>query len=266
MATGTGTGTGTAGAKRSAVAAILYALRQRPDATAAELAEFAGIGRSTADRVLASLEAEGRALRQRDTTHPGQAHRAAARWVLTIDGARTGTADQEQAETQAVQADADSADAVPAEQPPAPSSTPEPDVAVLAAGDADHGVQDAGQAPGAKTATAEAEPEAEPEAPPAGQAKGADADASGPRLRPGALRDLVHAWLAERPGEEFTPTRIGKELGRSAGAVGNALVTLTEQGKTIQTSAKPRRYTLAPPNADTPAVETQAATAPATTS
>jgi hypothetical protein len=59
------------------------------------------------------------------------------------------------------------------------------------------------------------------------------------------LRALVHGWLAERPGQEFTPARIGKELGRSAGAVGNALATMTDQGEVIQTSSKPRRYALA---------------------
>jgi hypothetical protein len=68
---------------------------------------------------------------------------------------------------------------------------------------------------------------------------------SGQRLRPGALRSLVHGWLAERPGQEFTPTRIGKKLGRSTGAVGNALATMTDQGEVVQTSRKPRRYALA---------------------
>jgi hypothetical protein len=71
------------------------------------------------------------------------------------------------------------------------------------------------------------------------------AGGSGTRLRPGALRSLVHAWLAERPGQEFSPTRIGKELGRSAGAVGNALATMTDQGEVVQTSRKPRRYAIA---------------------
>jgi hypothetical protein len=75
---------------------------------------------------------------------------------------------------------------------------------------------------------------------PAGEATG-----GGPRLRPGALRALVHDWLAERPGQKFTPTRIGKELGRSAGAVGNALATMTDHGEVVQTSRKPRRYALA---------------------
>jgi nitric oxide reductase NorQ protein len=86
-------------------------------------------------------------------------------------------------------------------------------------------------APGGTEATVKGSPEA---APPSAQ-----------RLRPGALRALIHAWLAERPGQDFTPTRISKELGRSAGAVGNALATMSDQGEVIQTSRKPRRYAIA---------------------
>jgi hypothetical protein len=55
--------------------------------------------------------------------------------------------------------------------------------------------------------------------------------AAGDRLRPGELRSLIHTFLAERPGQELTPTKIGKELGRSAGAVGNALATMTDAGQ-----------------------------------
>jgi hypothetical protein len=74
-----------------------------------------------------------------------------------------------------------------------------------------------------------------------GSAQSAD-QAAGPRRRPGELRALVHAYLAERPGQELTATKIGKELGRSAGAVGNALATMTDAGEVVQTSAKPRNY------------------------
>ena len=96
------------------------------------------------------------------------------------------------------------------------------------------------EASGGETATASTTPaETDPDQP-AGQATGGRL-----RLRTGALRSLVHDWLAARPGQEFTPTRIGKELGRSAGAVGNALATMTDQGEVVQTSHKPRRYTIA---------------------
>jgi hypothetical protein len=66
------------------------------------------------------------------------------------------------------------------------------------------------------------------------------------RLRPGALRELVLACLAERPGQALSPTAIAKTLDRSAGAVANALRVLAGQGAVAVTQAKPRRYTIAP--------------------
>jgi len=47
-----------------AAEALLGALADRPRATATELAEAAGIGRSTAGKLLATLAAQGRVLRQ----------------------------------------------------------------------------------------------------------------------------------------------------------------------------------------------------------
>jgi DNA-binding MarR family transcriptional regulator len=70
------------------------------------------------------------------------------------------------------------------------------------------------------------------------------------RLRPGALRDLVLACLAERPGQTLSPTAIATILGRSAGAVDNALQILAGQGAVTQTQAKPRRYTIANPTSN----------------
>ena len=67
------------------------------------------------------------------------------------------------------------------------------------------------------------------------------------RLRRGELGDLVLAYLRDRPGREQSPTAIAAGLGRSAGAVGNALDRLTAAGTLAQTSAKPRRYTYRPP-------------------
>jgi hypothetical protein len=50
-------------------------------------------------------------------------------------------------------------------------------------------------------------------------------------------------YRPDRPGEEHSPSAIGRALGRSSGAVGNALVRLTIDGTVTETSAKPRRYT-----------------------
>jgi hypothetical protein len=122
-----------------AAQALLGALTDRPAATATELAEAAGIGRSTAAKLLATLAAQGHVLRQPGGHQDGR--RAADRWTLPI---------------------------------PVPT-----------------------QDPGA-SATATPPPPAE--GPPTGSG----------RLRPGALRDLVLACLAERPGQALSPTAIAR--------------------------------------------------------
>jgi DprA winged helix domain len=64
----------------------------------------------------------------------------------------------------------------------------------------------------------------------------------GQAARPGQLRDLVAGHLAAYPGAEFTPHAIGRVLGRSSGAVANALDRLTALGQAQLTSDHPRRY------------------------
>ena len=64
----------------------------------------------------------------------------------------------------------------------------------------------------------------------------------GSASRPGQLRDLVQAHLAAHPAIEFTPHAIGRVLGRSSGAVANALDRLTALGQAQLTSERPRRY------------------------
>jgi predicted transcriptional regulator len=63
-----------------AAEALLGELADRPGATAAELAQAAGIGRSTAAKLLAALAGQGRVLRQPGGHHDGR--RAADRWIL----------------------------------------------------------------------------------------------------------------------------------------------------------------------------------------
>jgi hypothetical protein len=65
----------------------------------------------------------------------------------------------------------------------------------------------------------------------------------GPASRPGQLRDLVAAHLTAHPDGDFSPHQIGRVLGRSSGAVANALDRLTALGQAQLTSEKPRRYT-----------------------
>jgi MoxR-like ATPase len=61
------------------------------------------------------------------------------------------------------------------------------------------------------------------------------------RLGQGELRRRVAAHLAATPGAH-TPGAIARALGRSAGAVGNALDTLVEHGHAEQVTSHPRRY------------------------
>jgi hypothetical protein len=74
-----------------------------------------------------------------------------------------------------------------------------------------------------------------------------------PAARPGQLRDLVAAHLAANPAAEFTPHAIGRVLGRSSGAVANALDRLTALGQARLTTDKPRRYQHQAARSSTPA-------------
>lgn len=65
---------------------------------------------------------------------------------------------------------------------------------------------------------------------------------SGETAQPGQLRGLVRGHLAAYPDAEFTPHAIGRVLGRSSGAVANALDRLTALGQAQLTSEHPRRY------------------------
>jgi hypothetical protein len=68
------------------------------------------------------------------------------------------------------------------------------------------------------------------------------------RLGKGALRGMVEDYLRANPGKEFSPNAIGKALGRSSGAVFNALVKLVGDGYAVQTQDKPKRFALKPEN------------------
>ncbi|MBB3666205.1 hypothetical protein FB384_005166 [Prauserella sediminis] len=62
------------------------------------------------------------------------------------------------------------------------------------------------------------------------------------RLRNGELRCMVAQHLAQDPGAALTPGRIAAALGRSSGAVGNALATLATRGQAQQVGTNPVTY------------------------
>jgi predicted ArsR family transcriptional regulator len=156
--------------------ALLVALADRPDSTAAELAEAGGIGRSTASKLLATLAAQGRVLCQPGGHQGGR--RTPDRWALT------------------------------AVRPPTAAAADSSAARTSHAGDVQH-------------------------RPAAG------------RLGAGQLRDLVQAVLAQQSGQPLSPTAIANQLGRSAGAVANALQVLASQGRVVQAHTQPRRYVIA---------------------
>lgn len=144
---------------------VMEALADQPGATAAELAEASGVGRSTANKALAALESERRVTRTPGARDAGR--RLPDRWNVAIAHI---------------------------------ASSPR------------------------RSLTAEGSP------------------GTSPRLGKGGLRAMVLDHLRGHPGEALTPSAVAKVLGRSAGAVGNALVKLTVEGTVTQAGDSPRRY------------------------
>jgi DNA-binding MarR family transcriptional regulator len=147
---------------------VLEALEEQPDATTAELAAAAELGRSTVGKALAALEHDGRVRRTPGGQDGGR--RRPDRWTT------------------------------PPPPPPAPS---------------------------------EVETEAHD----------GDTQPDTSRLRKGQLRALVLEHLQQHADVEHSPTAVAKTLGRSAGAVSNALDRLAADGSVVQTNHKPRRFT-----------------------
>jgi hypothetical protein len=71
------------------------------------------------------------------------------------------------------------------------------------------------------------------------------ADGGKVRLPGGRLREMVLDHLRSHPNEELTPFVIGRELGRSSGAVANACDRLLADRAIVETSQKPRRFRFA---------------------
>ena len=91
--------------------------------------------------------------------------------------------------------------------------------------------------------------------PPPGQGRRRRAHATRhhrPAARPGQLRDLVAAHLAGYPAAEFSPHPIGRVLGRSSGAVANALDRLTALGQARLTTENPAATSTRPRPAPRP--------------
>jgi hypothetical protein len=192
----------------TATRALSAALAAHPGATVAELATAAKIGHSTAFKALIALEKAG----------------LASRHLGGIDGPRLRPDRWQMGPLTATVAKAGEPVAVDVE-------------AAEAVGSAGKDTRD--QKP--KRAPAGSQPvttiTARPDPSDAPAAVGGKT-----RLRGGRLREMVLDHLRSHPGEELTPFVIGRELGRSSGAVANACDRLLADGAIGETSQKPRRF------------------------
>lgn len=228
--------------------ALLNLLSADRGTTAAELARRAEIGRSTATKTLAALENAGSARRETGA-RAGQrpepdrwfacappttpAHDLAHDEVPDAEAAtaRHGESDDEKtggeagADDAPEPATAGDCEAEPGTADPADS----PQSAALAADCAAGATGTTAPADGGTPSIT---------APPAVQAEAT----TSPRLAKGGLRALVAEYLNAHPDEEMTAPRIGKSLGRSSGAVANALDTLVKSGQAELACEKPRKF------------------------
>lgn len=258
-----------------APAKIFEALTAQPGSTSAELATFAGVGRSTAGKALAFLEAQGMAVREPGDRTP--AHATPDRWrratpttpdtphpngdQITLNAEledsttpppattdeHTSTAKDhttpEISDTPAAQdteANPNRQENTRQEQSRGGSTTTE---------EHENDTQNTPPGPSMETAptdtvdetTAEAHhmPETTVTAPPVTRPG---------RLQPGALREMVIAHLKANPDSTYTATGISRAIEKSSGAIANALVKLTAQGITRHVSDAPRRYQYATPD------------------
>lgn len=218
------TSTPAARARTTAEDKLWEALHAHPNSTAAELSVAAGIGKSTAGKILAVWDAEGSVKR---TCGIGEGHRRTAdRWTI-------------------IDTDVDMDSTVDAEFAQAPINTSaSTDTANTIEGENHSGI-------GSDKSEFGADNSAEPVADPVGE--GDTVKGTAPRvtrkparLASGALRGMVEDFLGEHRGQEFGVSMIGKALGRSSGAVNNALETLTKTGYAIKTQEAPKRFTAAP--------------------
>jgi hypothetical protein len=213
------------------------ALHANPNSTAAALSMAAKIGRSTAQKILATWAGDGSVTRTAGIAEGGR--RAADLWTI--------------AETDTVRFDPGKVSNTPANEA-ASDDTARADTVVSAAPFSandtapDHAQDrpdtEATDPTHAQSAVDEAIKSTDDGMATAGTTTAGESVA---RMAPGALRGLVEDHLRDHPHEEFGPTAIAKALaGKSSGAVSNALDKLVADGTAVKTKDKPRRFALAP--------------------
>ncbi|UGT59887.1 hypothetical protein [Nocardia asteroides] len=233
---------GVAGPRRDSTPALWAALRAHPGSTTAALADTAGVGLSTARRLLAQWETAGHAQSHTDPESP----RAPKTW-----SPGTGAPATVEAEPPAEPAPAELATPEPGlpepvgPAPVAPGPVAPADDAAVPGADVPADPGTTGQTPVvAPTGDVPAAPDPATPAP-ADTPAAAQQESTVRRLPAGGLRGLVEDFLHDNPREEFTPHQIGKALDRSSGAVHNALVKLAKDGTAQQTGEAPKKFRFA---------------------
>ncbi|MGW4826279.1 hypothetical protein ACWEOG_01765 [Amycolatopsis japonica] len=229
---------------------VREALTTNPGATTAALGLAAGVGRSTAAKILARWGRDGTAIR---TT--GDGPRDPGTWSLAPAAPDTDAPGTEDTRPDTTASDTIDGDATANEPASDADDTPEAaatDTTNDEAGEAaasdvenvtsplprheqgDPGDSATGNGPSAAKSPADTEP----------TVKEKD------RLPKGGLKALVEEYLSDHPSDSFGPAKIGKDLGRSGGAVNNALEKLVADGYARKTCEAPKRFTINPEKTD----------------
>ncbi|WP_152627909.1 hypothetical protein [Streptacidiphilus neutrinimicus] len=210
-------------------ARIYAALRAAPGSKVIEVARAAGTANSTTANQLKQMEQDGLARRTRGGSDGNRI--LPDRWYPAATAAPAGPQEVESPGRNSVRA-APERPADSDEETAAPSPGQESEQSGETATPADrHGRADELNSAAQPDTAPDVSP---PDAPPTG------------RLGQGGLRDLVRGFLDTHRETAYSPTRIARHLGRSSGAVANALVTLVNLGQAEMVTAKPRTYRLRP--------------------
>lgn len=276
------TGTATRTPKEQQLRAALTAT---PGSTCKELAMAAGVGQSTAAKILGGWAREGTAAKK-TVAAPGHKGRAPERWFpadadAALDAATTdagSVSEDDAADDPAQRVDdrvpddgegidtpttAGSPVSAEDESPNAASPARVADPAATGADEtpthSDIGGADGWIEPAATDSGATGGGGVDDQAgavvlpgdgvlaggPAADAAASASRSGARKRLPSGELRGMVEDFLREHPGESFGPSQIGKVIERSSGAIANALVTMHAVGVVERTQDKPLRYRFA---------------------
>ncbi len=206
-----------------AVRGVYAALTAHPGSTAAELADLASIGRSTATKALATMEAAGH-VKRTSTARTATGRRTPDNWQTTATKTATTKRTPKAPTKERVSS--------------AGTSTTSPAAASAAA------------TPAARASKATAAPT--PPSPPVPAPTSPPVAVPEGKLRNGQLTQLVMDQLHAAPAHEWTVRDLWKILDRSQGAISNALERATIKGTAVRTCEAPRRYRLIAPPAAPP--------------